>query len=313
METIFLFQLTFVVCSLSTFHYVAQEFRKHSAGWFWFQLFLIRLQSHHDWGKGGGASRVAESWNSLYARLSFLIAWQPQWCQLLTCLLNTSRASVPTNKVSADIVFYDLASVVPPNYDKLVLSPTRFREREIMPPLNSGSGKVLEEQVRWEIQLCPSLETLVCSMETWGQSRWEGRHTRVALTICWRAPFTSTTELYRKDCVISFHFRQEKTYLAKVFLYTRPRTDALQMSQTLLPCLQCIILSISRRNKGEITWPWWEGGRTRIQSQVSLHLAHSTLYKGHCVSHLPFCIFLRLWFCLDTDHHVNSTWCFREN
>lgn len=142
--------------------------------------------------------------------------------------------------------------MVPPNYDNLFPSPTRLREREIMPPLNSGSDKVLEEQVRWEIQLYPSLETIVCSMEVWGQRRWEGRHThtRVALTICWRAPITSTTELYRKDCVISFHFRQKKTYLAKVFLYTRPRTDALQMSQTPLPASSVLSSAFHTETKG---------------------------------------------------------------
>lgn len=100
-------------------------------------------------------------------------------------------------------------------------------------------------------------------------------HTCVALIICWRVPITSTTELYRKNCVISFHFRQEKTYLAKVFLYTQDRCFT---NVTGSPsCLQCIIISISHRNKGEITWSWLEGGRTKIQSQVSLHLAHLTL------------------------------------
>lgn len=52
-----------------------------------------------------------------------------------------------------------------------------------MPLLNRGSGEALEEQVGGEIQLCPSLETIVCSMEAWGQEEVGGR------THVWYLPF----------------------------------------------------------------------------------------------------------------------------
>ena len=38
---------------------------------------------------------------STWARLGFLIAWWPQYSQLLTCQLKASRASIPMDMVEA--------------------------------------------------------------------------------------------------------------------------------------------------------------------------------------------------------------------
>lgn len=69
---------------------------------------------------------------------------------------------------------YDLASVVSETcfYHTgchLGPSPQIQREGNSIPPLDQGSGEVLEEYMGWEVQLCLSLPNIICSMEIWGR------------------------------------------------------------------------------------------------------------------------------------------------
>ena len=115
-----------------------------------------------------------------------------------------------------------------------------------------GNGKVLEGQVGWEIQLCPSLENMICTMELWRQEEVRGKTSACDTYHLLKVSFNFLQRTLFKGFFNFFPFIHESTYLDKVIpylLYARPPERFTNVTSDSPAHLHFIVTSISHRKK----------------------------------------------------------------